>query len=175
MDLGSYIEHEGRPAVRFERTYPHPIERVWAAVSEPDQLAAWFPSRVRLEPREGGTIGFSFDPHLDPSEGVILAYDPPRRLAFTWEGDELHLELTPTDGGCTFTLTNVLGAADTAARNAAGWTVCLAELDKHLTGSAAEGPHGDAAEAWGPLYQRYIEDGMPYGAPIPGQPQSSTG
>jgi len=35
MDLGSFIEFEGRPAVRFERTYDHPVERVWAAVTDP--------------------------------------------------------------------------------------------------------------------------------------------
>src|SRR6185436_4407027 len=26
-DLGSYVELDGRPAVRFERTFPHPVER----------------------------------------------------------------------------------------------------------------------------------------------------
>lgn len=173
MDLGTYTRHDGRPAVRFERTYPHPIERVWAAVSEPEQLAAWFPSSVHLEAREGGTIEFSDDPNLEPSKGIILAYDPPHQLAFTWGGDELHLELTASAGGCTLTLTNVLEASDTAARNAAGWTVCLAELDKHVSGDLAAGPHSETAEAWQPIYQRYVDNGMPHGAPIPGEPQSS--
>ena len=48
-DLGTYIEHQGRPAVRFVRTYPHSIERVWSAITEPDQLRAWFPSAVTIE------------------------------------------------------------------------------------------------------------------------------
>ena len=37
-DRGTYVEHDGRPAVRFVRHYPHPAERVWAAVSEPAGL-----------------------------------------------------------------------------------------------------------------------------------------
>jgi uncharacterized protein YndB with AHSA1/START domain len=164
-DRGTYIEHEGRPAVRFERVYPHPIERVWAAVSEPEGLAHWFPSTVTIEPRKGGTITFSDDPNVEPATGTVLRYEPPRALSFSWYGDELHLDLTPhEDGGCTLTLINVLEARDTAARNAAGWSVCLAELTKHLSG-----PHGESSELpWEPLYEAYVADGMPSGAPIPG-------
>lgn len=47
MDLGTYIEHNGRPAVRFERTYAHSVDRVWAAVSDPEELAHWFPPPSR--------------------------------------------------------------------------------------------------------------------------------
>ena len=30
-DNGTYLEIDGRPAVRFERIYDHPVARVWAA------------------------------------------------------------------------------------------------------------------------------------------------
>jgi hypothetical protein len=71
------------------------------------------------------------------------------------------------DSGCQLTLINVLEARNTAARNAAGWTVCLAELDKHLRGEVVHGPHSDTAEPWREHYDVYIADGMPYGAEIP--------
>ncbi|WP_181767216.1 SRPBCC family protein [Streptomyces albidus (ex Kaewkla and Franco 2022)] len=175
MDRGSYFQHDGRPAVRFERTYPHPIERLWAAVTESEELAHWFPSAVRIEPRAGGTIEFSGDPNLEPSSGTVLAFEPPRRFAFTWGGDELHFELEPAgEGSCTLTLINVLESQDTAARNAAGWTVCLAEFDKHVSGETAVGPHGDSAEPWRPLYEEYVAQGMPSGAPIPGAPEDGS-
>jgi uncharacterized protein YndB with AHSA1/START domain len=45
-DLGTYVELDGRPAVRFVRTYPQPIERVWQAITTPEGLARWFPSKV---------------------------------------------------------------------------------------------------------------------------------
>jgi uncharacterized protein YndB with AHSA1/START domain len=168
MDRGTYIEHQGRPAVRFQRTYEHPIERVWEAVSNPAELAQWFPSAVTIEPRAGGQISFSGDPNAGPSSGTILVFDPPRRLAFTWFGDELHFELEPVGSqGCTFTLINVLAERDSAARNAAGWTVCLGELDKVLEGLPVGGPHSPTAAAWQPIYDDYVASGMPSGAAIP--------
>lgn len=166
-DLGTYLEHDGRPAVRFVRRYPHPVERVWTAVTDPAELAHWFPSSVTVQPRAGGTISFADDPHLEPSRGTVLAFDPPRRFAFTWGGDELHLSLEPDGGGCVFTLLNVLEARDTAARNGAGWTVCLAELDRHLTDGTADGPHSDGALDWRPVYQAHVTAGVPHGAAIP--------
>lgn len=166
MERGTYLEIDGRPAVRFERVYPHPVDRVWAAVSEPDGLAHWFPSRVRIEPRAGGEVHFSGDRNAGDSTGRILVYDPPCALAFTWGDDELRFELEPLgDGGCRFTLVNVLAARDAAARNAAGWTVCLDALDAHLAGREAHGP----AEGWDEHYEALVASGMPSGAAIPGR------
>ncbi|MFC4946156.1 hypothetical protein [Pseudonocardia sp. GCM10023141] len=65
---------------------------------------------------------------------------------------------------------DVLGSRDETARNAAGWSVCLAELDKVVAGAAADGPHADTA-AWEPFYDAYVADGVPSGAPVPGRPQ----
>ncbi|MGH3630113.1 MAG: SRPBCC family protein [Sciscionella sp.] len=168
MDRGSYLEHEGRPAVRFERIYPHPITRVWDAVARPDGLARWFPSTVDLEGRVGGTISFFDDPNTAPSTGTVLVFDPPEHLAFTWADNELHVDLEAIDDDHTrLILTDVLAARDEAARNAAGWTVCLGELDKQLAGQRSEGPHSATAAAWQPIYDDYVAAGMPSGADIP--------
>lgn len=174
-DRGTYLEHEGRPAVRFRRHYGHSIERLWAAVTEPSELAHWFPSAVRMEPRVGGTIEFSGDPHIEPSAGTILVYEPPSRFAFSWGGDELHFALEADgDSSCTLTLTNVLESRDAAARQAAGWSVCLAEFNKLVSGALADGPHSGTAEAWQPYYDAYVADGMPWGAVIPESAGPST-
>ena len=167
-DLGSYVEHEGRPAVRFVRTYPHPADRLWAAISESGELASWFPSSVELEPRAGGVVRFSGDPYMDGMTGVVLTYEPPRRLAFTWGPDELHFTVDPVDGGSSrLTLVNVLDDRSTAARNASGWHVCLAELAKRLDGVPSRGPHSEDTEPFEPIYQAHVEAGLPSGAPIP--------
>jgi uncharacterized protein YndB with AHSA1/START domain len=167
-DFGTYVEYEGRPAVRFVRTYPHSIERVWSAVTNSDELRHWFPSRVAIELRPGGTISFSGDPHIEDATGSVLACDPPRQLVFTWGGDELHFELEPLgERQCRFTLINVLHERNAAARNGAGWHICLAELDKRLAGDTSDGPHSASAEPWQPLYERYIAAGLPSGAEIP--------
>jgi uncharacterized protein YndB with AHSA1/START domain len=170
QDLGRYVEPDGRPAVRFERTYPHPIAQVWAAISEPDQLARWFPSSVELDPRVGGEVVFSGDPNVDGSVGHILRFDPPHSLAFTWGADELYLDLEPIDdNSCRLVLTNVLDEGDAAARNAAGWTVCLGELDKLIHGETSDGPHSaENVSRFTPLYDAYVQAGLPCGADIPG-------
>jgi len=170
MERGILIDHDGRPAVRFRREIARPAERVWAAITNPDDLAHWFPSKVRIEAKAGGTIEFSGDPNLPEavSTGTILVFEPPTALAFSWHTSELHFTIEPAgDGRCVLTLTDVLEARDAAARNAAGWTVCLAELDRHLAGLRSDGPHGDTAGSWRHHYEDYVAAGMPSGAWIP--------
>jgi uncharacterized protein YndB with AHSA1/START domain len=168
-NLATYVEDGDRPAVRFERTYDHPVERVWAAVTEPHQLRQWFPATVTIDLRVGGPITFSDDPSIEDRTGTILACDPPRTLAFTWGAEELRFELARTeDGRCRFTLTDVLSDRSAAARQAAGWSVCLDELDTLVAGGHPAGPHAANATAWQPLYDTYRAAGMPSGAPIPG-------
>jgi len=170
MTNGTYVEIDGRPAVRFERSYPHTVERVWRAVTEPSELAFWFPSpEIEYDGRVGGSITFGGDPNLEEQTGTVLAWDPPHRFAFRWGPDELHLSLSPNpDGGTTFVLVNVLAEADTAARNASGWEVCLHELDRLLAGDPGDGPHSASTLPFEPLYQKYVAAGLPSGAPIPG-------
>ncbi len=167
-DLGTYVELDGRPAVRFVRTYPHPVEQVWAAVATPDGLARWFPASVEIELRAGGVVTFRGDPYAPDQAGRVLACDPPNYLAMTWGSEELRFQLESLeDGGCRFTLIDLLDARDAAARNAAGWDVCLGELDKHLAGEPAEGPHSPTAKPWRPCYDSYVAAGLPAGADIP--------
>ncbi|MGX1913259.1 SRPBCC family protein [Streptomyces phaeochromogenes] len=167
---GTYLTlDDGRPAVRFTRTYDHPVDRVWEFVTEPGELAHWFPSRVEIELREGGTIRFGDDPNMEDSTGRVLAVDVPRHLSFSWGGDELHFDLEELDEKRTrFTLTNVLEAENTAARNGAGWEVCLSALDAHARGASLGGPHAGAGAPWQEVYRAYVEAGVPSGAPVPG-------
>jgi uncharacterized protein YndB with AHSA1/START domain len=167
-DIGRYEEIDGRPAVRLERIYPHPIARVWSALTEPGELRHWFPSSVELDLVVGGTIRYADDPYATDLTGTVLAVDPPRHLAFTWNTDELRFdleELGPTT--CRFVLTNLLTERDAAARNASGWVVCLAELDKHVAGEPSKGPHSEDALAFQPVYDAHMSAGLPWGAEIP--------
>ena len=162
---GTYLAlDDGRPAIRFSRTYDHPVERVWRFVTDADELAHWFPSRAEIDPRPGGEITFSGDPNMADSKGRVLSVDAPRHLSFEWGGDELHFDLEALDDKRTrFTLTNVLGEANTAARNGAGWEVCLAALETYADGSPTRGQ-----APWKEFYDGYVAVGVPSGAPVPG-------
>src|SRR4051794_19988495 len=161
MDLGKYQIIDGRPAIRFERVYAHPVDRIWAAITEPNQLVSWFPSQVVIERRAGGVVTFSGDPNLSSSTGTVLKWDPPKRLAFSWGADELHFTLEPVEpDSCRLILVNLLEQRDTAARNASGWTVCLSELDKLLSGAPGEGPHSPATLPFQPIYAAHIAAGV---------------
>ena len=158
---GTYETVDGKPAVRFERRLAQPVERVWRSVSEPAELAHWFPSQVSGELRLGSTLRFSFPGHdLPDSEGEVTELDPPRLLAFWWGTERLRFELEPDADGTLLRLTHVLGSADQAARDAAGWHVCLDRLEHVSSGD------------WRELYEDYEARGLPTGAPIPSEARS---
>ncbi|SFY48514.1 SRPBCC family protein [Streptomyces sp. F-1] len=169
VDLtGSYLTlDDGRPAVRFSRAYDHPAERVWHFVTDPGELARWFPCRAEPELRPGGTVRFGDDPGLPP--GRVLAVDPPRRLSFSWGGDELRFALDPAGTDRTrLTFTDVLDTPEAAARNGAGWEVCLAALDALARGEHPAGPPAGPTPLWRAYYEGYLAAGVPSGAPVPG-------
>jgi uncharacterized protein YndB with AHSA1/START domain len=152
-----------RPVLRFERFLPRAVEDVWRAVTDPAELTAWFPTRIELDRWEtGASLVHHFDdPTFAALPGVVVACDPPRRLSFTWGDDTIGFELTPTDGGTMFVLTEEL-ARTHVARNAAGWEVCL---DRLVDGVAEEG--------WQSRFERYTAVFEPELGPQEGPPESS--
>ena len=48
-DLGEMFR---APGVRFWRRLPGPIERVWAHLTDPNQLSGWYDAGSVIEPRE---------------------------------------------------------------------------------------------------------------------------
>lgn len=169
---GSYETVDGRPLLRFERRLAHPIDAVWRAVSDPAELAHWFPSTIAVEElRVGGSMTFSFEEHdLPPMQGSVTELDPPRLLGFSWGDDELRFELAPSDDGAQTTLrfSVALDARDKAARDATGWHVCLDALERQLGGVRDELPSTGVTPDWRERYEQYVASGMPSGAPIPG-------
>ena len=73
----------GRHSVEVETEVPGTPEEVWQAIATGPGISAWFVP-TKLEEREGGAIVLDFGPGM-VSEGVITAWDPPRR--FVGEND----------------------------------------------------------------------------------------
>lgn len=169
---GQYAEVEGRGAVTFIRSYAVGAAEAWAAVSTADGLDGWFPAAVALD-HAAGTVTFSGDPNAGPTTGRIVDWEPPRRWAFEWGGDLVEFLVEGSDAEVELTLRNWLEDNTAAARNAAGWHVCLGELAKKLGGVVPAGPHAAPGPGgpldWGTLYQGYVSAGLPSGAPIPGR------
>lgn len=73
----------GARSARGEIVIAAPAERVWRALTEAEELKAWFPLDARVEPGPGGRIWMSWGHEYD--EGLrIEVWDPPRHLRTTW-------------------------------------------------------------------------------------------
>lgn len=159
---GKLIELEGdRVGVRFERRLAHPPERVWRAITEPEDLEKWFPARPEIagERRVGAELQFTYPEGSEaPETGEVTEYDPPRLFAFTWrssgrESQLLRFELEPEEDGCRLVFTHELPRPDTA-KVAAGWQLCLDDLETALAGGDA-GTFPDGR--WVELHESYAE------------------
>ena len=127
---------EDGPALRFERRYAHPVERVWRAIADPEELRHWFP----------------------PGEDLrVTESDPPRLLAGSWYGDALRFELRADGDGCVLVFSHAFGDGDRgrAARDAAGWDRCLARLEALLAGELMS--EADSLQGWPAAHERYAE------------------
>jgi uncharacterized protein YndB with AHSA1/START domain len=165
---GTYETVEDRSALTFERRLAHSVERVWRAVSDPAELAHWFPSAVSGDLRPGGALTFAFPGGEMPTmHGEVVELDPPRRLAFTWGDDVLRIELEPDDGGCVLHFVVLFDDAERASRDAAGWHVCLDRLQERLAGEQTPSPTGEPTPDWRAHYEEYQRRGLPAGAPVP--------
>jgi uncharacterized protein YndB with AHSA1/START domain len=142
-------DEQGRAVLRFRRRLAQPVDRVWSALTQTDQLQRWHPTPFALEPAVGGRVDFRSDlGGPDMRTGVVRAYDAPRTLAYTWGEDELRFELEPSaDGGCELVLTHSFDDRMKAARDAAGWDLCLRALDRSLAAAGAEAARGARAGA----------------------------
>jgi len=144
---------DGKPVLRFERLLAHPPGKVWTAITDPAEMAHWFPAAVEFpagpgpgsSPRPGAPMRFSFgDDAIDLGgryrEGEVLEFDPPKVYAFRWFDSVLRFELVPEAAGCRLVFTHAFSGAGTwgdrpsAVRNAVGWDACLDALNARLDG-----------------------------------------
>jgi uncharacterized protein YndB with AHSA1/START domain len=131
-------DDRGRTVLRFERTLDHPPDRVWRYLTEAAALRGWHPSPFELEPRVGGTVRYVPPDGAAFGDGEVTEYDPPRAVAYTWGDDHLRWELEGRGEGCVLVLTHTFDDHFKAARDAAGWDLCLDALTAKLGGSEPE-------------------------------------
>ena len=84
-------------SIEREVILPAPPERVWTALTRPDQLSAWFGTAATVDLRPGGEVVFTWDGTTGPSGsncGVIEAVDPPNLFAFRWQSNSETEQMT---------------------------------------------------------------------------------
>jgi uncharacterized protein YndB with AHSA1/START domain len=169
MEKGRLEQAGDRWQLHFTRRLPHPPEKVWRALTEPEHLKEWFPNDIEGERKEGATLRHVFRNDEAPDmSGEMVVYDPPSVLEFTWGEDTLRFELQADGDGTVLNLVDVLEDVGKGARDGAGWHVSLDALEQHMRG---EPTRTQDMDVWRPVHDAYVKSFPPEASTI-GVPES---
>ena len=84
----------------------------------------------------------------------MLAYEPPSLMELSWGTDIVRVELRSTATGTELTLLDALDERGKAARDGAGWHVCLDRLEAHLDGEPGA---REQVSDWHEVHPHYVE------------------
>lgn len=127
----------------FERHYPHPIDKVWDAVSTSEALEKWL-MRNDFEAEIGRPSTFRFCASEGEADSLVHVtveeMDPPRFMKWRWRHEgEAHdtavtFELESTDGGTILRLRHSGEVSPFRAESLEqGWPTKLAALGATLS------------------------------------------
>ena len=169
QDYGTLERGDGTVTVRFTRLLPHPPEKVWRALTEAEHLAAWFPTTIDGAFTPGAPLVFRFTTvAMPPMSGQVISCEPPKLLEFTWDDETLRFELDAHEAGTALAFTATFAEIGKAARDAAGWHVCLELLAGAFDGSPEPAPDG---QRWREVHPHYVAAFGP-DASVLGPPQA---
>ncbi|WP_236587778.1 SRPBCC family protein [Tumebacillus amylolyticus] len=146
--------------VRFERKLKHPVELVWAVLTDPEKLVQWL-AKADVELVAGGKYELRFQNTDSVMLGVVQHAEAPNLLVYTWcnEGDEkatvVRWELEATEDGTLLVLTHTFDKPDALASFMAGWHVHLDILSSILNDIPMEWPW-QRWEEWNKHYQHTL-------------------
>src|SRR5215475_4072867 len=103
--VGAKIHKEGDAwTLVLVRELRHPPEKVWRALTDPEELRQWAPFDADHSLASAGTVKLSTVGAPMVSESTVKRADAPRLLEHTWGQFEMRLELEPLGGGTRLTL-----------------------------------------------------------------------
>jgi uncharacterized protein YndB with AHSA1/START domain len=152
--LATVEKTDGGYVAVFKRRLRHPAEKVWASLTEPEQLSKWLADAV-IDLKEGGKLELTFS----KTEGnvavcTITEVKPLSVLEYTWGDERIRWELSPEQDGCLLVLKQTISdAGDQSAKDLAGWHVHLDVLLLSLEGQLAQFSYS----RWEDLYRQYTE------------------
>lgn len=114
-------------------TYPHPVDRVWEALTSSDALAAWLmPNDGVGGPGRLDHVGHRFTFRTRPAPGFdgivrceVLELDPPHRMVWSWAGGKI-------DTIVTFTLDETADAGTRLRMHQVGFHGLAAQLTRRI-------------------------------------------
>ncbi|HLJ43071.1 MAG TPA: SRPBCC family protein [Candidatus Binataceae bacterium] len=136
--------------LKIQRLLPGPIERIWAYLTQSELRRQWL-AAGRMEMKVGAPFELVWrneelnnPPSQRPAgfpeerrmQSRIIELDPPRKLAFTWEGSgDVSFELEPKDDQVLLTVIHRrLPDRATLLKVGAGWHMHLDILVARATG-----------------------------------------
>lgn len=127
--MGTFL---GRTGVKFERSLPGTVARVWRHLTTPQHLAGWL-AAAEIEPKVDGSVTLQFDDRHS-ARGRITDWAPPHRFAFSWHehGPESQVifELEPWEDSVRLRLVHIELDASEQRGVAAGWHAHLDSLER---------------------------------------------
>jgi hypothetical protein len=98
-----------------------------------------------------------------PSDSLARADVSASLVEFRWGTDVIRLEVEPDGDGTKLTLLDTIDQIGKAARDGAGWHVCLDLLEHHLDDATPTWLHG---ERWREVHPDYVRELGPETATI---------
>jgi uncharacterized protein YndB with AHSA1/START domain len=154
--LGRVIRDADGLRLEFVRSFPDPIERVWEAITDPEELAVWW-GTWRGDPSSGQIEVRPLESDGTFKSAEIVECDPPHRVAIIlptpygpWP---LSLTLSESEGSTTLVFVHRLAATDDAPSIGPGWHFYLDRLAAVVGGDAL--PEFDDWPAYEPLGASY--------------------
>ncbi|HVF38931.1 MAG TPA: SRPBCC family protein [Gemmatimonadaceae bacterium] len=122
----------------FTRDLEHPLERVWAALTDRKELKQWAPFNADRDLGEAGeatlTMADAGGATGDDVHAVVHRAEAPTLLEYTWGPDLLRWELVPIANGTRLTLHHTVEDRTWVSKIAAGWHICIDVMDHLLEG-----------------------------------------
>ena len=134
--FGAEVEKDGEKwTLVLTRELRHAPTMVLEALTDPAQLREWAPfdSDKNLGTVGTATLTTVGAPKPMVSETQITRADAPHALEFSWGGQNLRWELTPTGAGTRLKLWHNINRGF-ISMGAAGWHICFDVLDRALAG-----------------------------------------
>jgi uncharacterized protein YndB with AHSA1/START domain len=161
--LGAFERRGNHLDMRFERHYPHAIETVWSALTDPARLEDWM-GVAQVEPYVGGR----YDTMIggpQPMTGRILVWQPPNVLEFNWNNADapdsvVRYELAGDGKGTRLIFTHKRVLHARSALMLPGWHFLFARLGSLLDGATKPQSKRSWRELQGIYVQHYHLEGV---------------